>query len=222
PRSTRTIGQAVLNVSELSSPGVADGTLTLHRGEIFGIAGLLGSGRTPLLRTLFGLEAVRSGVVRLGAYVGPFSPALRWRQGMGLLSENRTGEGLALNLSIADNMTLTRLDGLGPAFVVWPAHQDRAAHRWITALAICASGPRQAVSELCGGNKQRVALARHLRADVDVLLLDEPTRGIDVPGQERMYAVVDALVSVRRPGPFGAGDGQAEAGHYVREKKAVL
>ena len=195
PRSPRAIGEPVLEVSELSSTGVADGSLTLHRGEIFGIAGLLGSGRTQLLRTLFGLEAVRRGGVRLGAYVGPFSPARRWRQGMGLLSENRTGEGLALNLSIADNMTLTRLDGLGPAFVVWPSHQDRAARRWLAGLGIRASGPRQAVAQLSGGNQQKVALARLLHHDVDVLLLDEPTRGIDVASKAQIYALVDVRVS---------------------------
>src|SRR5207247_1933284 len=81
PRSTRAPGEAILEVRDLS-PGSA--TFTLHRGEILGIAGLLGAGRTRLLRTLFGLEPVRSGHVRLGAYAGPFSPADRWRQGVGM------------------------------------------------------------------------------------------------------------------------------------------
>jgi ribose transport system ATP-binding protein len=198
PRTARAPGDSILTVADVSSPGLAHDGFTLHRGEIFGIAGLIGSGRTRLLRTLFGLEPVRSGAVRLGAYVGPFSPAVRWRQGMGMLSENRTGEGLALNLNIADNMTLTRLAGLGPAFLVSPSRQDAAAHRWIERLGIRASSPRQAVAQLSGGNQQKVALARLLHHDVDVLLLDEPTRGIDVASKAQIYQLIDELVSSSR------------------------
>ena len=78
-----------------------------------GIAGLVGAGRTELLRALFGLDAVSRGQIRVEAYVGPASPAQRWAQGMGMVSEDRKTEGLALSLSIADNMTLSKLDGLG-------------------------------------------------------------------------------------------------------------
>ncbi len=194
PRGARTAGEAILEVANLS-PGSA--TFTLHRGEIFGIAGLLGAGRTQLLRALFGLERVRNGHVKLAAYSGPFSPADRWRQGVGMLSENRTGEGLALALSVADNMTLTRLKGLGPGFAVLPARQDVAAQRWIGRLGIRAGSPRDAVAHLSGGNQQKVAMARLLYHDVDVLLLDEPTRGIDVASKAQIYELIDELVSGR-------------------------
>src|SRR5216110_254455 len=90
---------------------------------------------------------------------------------------------------------MARRNGLGPAFVVWPSHQDRAARRWLAGLGIRASGPRQAVAQLSGGNQQKVALARLLHHDVDVLLLDEPTRGIDVASKAQVYALVDALVA---------------------------
>jgi ribose transport system ATP-binding protein len=192
PRSARTVGEPVLEVEQL---GPAGATFTLHRGEILGIAGLVGAGRSELLRALFGLEPVRSGRVRLGAYVGPASPARRWDQGAGFLSEDRKEEGLALGLSVGDNLTLTRLTGLGPGPLVFPAQQDRAAARWIEKLGIRASGPRQAVGALSGGNQQKVALARLLHHDVDVLLLDEPTRGIDVGSKAQVYALIDALVS---------------------------
>jgi ribose transport system ATP-binding protein len=192
PRTPRTIGEPIVEVSNLT-PGSA--TFTLHRGEIFGIAGLLGAGRTRLLRTVFGLAPVQSGHVRVGVYTGPASPEERWRQGMGMLSENRTGEGLALNLSLANNLTLSRLEDLGPAFVVLPARQDAAASRWLERLGIRAAGPRQPVAELSGGNQQKVAVARLLHHDVDVLLLDEPTRGIDVSSKAQIYALLDALVS---------------------------
>jgi ribose transport system ATP-binding protein len=191
PRSARTAGDAILDVDDLS-PGSA--TFTLHRGEILGIAGLLGAGRTRLLRTVFGLEPVRSGRVRLAAFSGPSSPADRWRQGLGMLREDRIGEGLAAPMSVADNMTLTRLEGLGPGFLVLPSRQNAAAGRWIGTLGIRGE-PGQAVSYLSGGNQQKVAIARLLHHDVDVLLLDEPTRGIDVASKVQIYQLIDELVA---------------------------
>jgi ribose transport system ATP-binding protein len=117
PRSPRVVGERLLEVADF---GPSRATFTLHRGEVIGIAGLLGAGRTRLLRSLFGLEAVRSGAVRLGAYEGARSPRQSWQYGMGFLSEDRKDEGLAPQLSIAQNLTLTRLDGLGPGPVVLP------------------------------------------------------------------------------------------------------
>jgi ribose transport system ATP-binding protein len=192
PRSVRAPGEAILDLVDLA-PGAA--TLTLHRGEIFGIAGLLGAGRTRLLRTVFGLEPVRSGRISMAAYSGAFSPAARWEQGMGMLSEDRSGEGLAPAMSVADNIMLTRLDGLGPGFVVLPSRQHAAAGTWIDKLGIRARGPWQAVSTLSGGNQQKVAMARLLHHGVDVLLLDEPTRGIDVASKAQIYKLIDELVS---------------------------
>ncbi len=114
---------------------------------------------------------------------------------MGMLSEDRTGEGLATELNVADNMTLTRLGGLGPGFFVSPARQRLAAGKWIGRLGIRASGPAQRVAGLSGGNQQKVALARLLHHDVDVLILDEPTRGIDVASKAEIYKLLDELVS---------------------------
>jgi len=192
PRGARAQGEAVLEID-----GVAPGSapLTLHRGEIVGIAGLLGAGRTRLLRRIFGLEPVKAGRIAVGAYTGPAEPHDRWQQGMGLLSEDRAGEGLAAGLSIADNMTLTRLSPFGPSFTVWPGRQDRAAAGWIDRLAIRCAHPRQTIAELSGGNQQKVAVARLLHHDVDVLILDEPTRGIDVASKAQIYEMIDQLVS---------------------------
>ncbi|MET0555069.1 MAG: sugar ABC transporter ATP-binding protein [Vicinamibacteria bacterium] len=198
PRSPRAAGEVLLEVDGL---GTERATFALRRGEVLGIAGLLGAGRTELLRALFGLEPVRSGRVRLGAFTGPASPARRWREGMGLVSEDRKGEGLAGALAIADNLTLTALDRLGPGPFVVPGRRDAATARWIEALSIRCLGPAQPVSELSGGNQQKVALGRLLHHDVDVLLLDEPTRGIDVGSKEQIYALVDALVSGRSGAP---------------------
>jgi ribose transport system ATP-binding protein len=191
PRGARSIGEPILELDRVV-PGSA--TLTLHRGEILGIAGLLGSGRTRLLRAIFGLEPVTSGAIVVGAYSGPSTPHDRWRQGVGLLSEDRAGEGLALGLSVADNMTLTRLEPFGTSFAVLPSRQLAAASRWIDRLGIRCAGGRQTVAELSGGNQQKVAVARLLHHDVDVLLLDEPTRGIDVASKAQIYALLDEMV----------------------------
>ena len=210
PRSPREPGEVLLELEDLE-PGGA--TMTLRRGEIVGIAGLLGAGRTRLLRTIFGLEPVRKGRIRVGAYVGPASPAARWSQGVGMLSENRAAEGLAAGLSIADNVTMSRLADLGPGFVVLPARQASAAARWIERFGIRTAGPWQAVTELSGGNQQKVALARLLHHDVDLLVLDEPTRGIDVGSKAQIYAVLDALASGRSTArAAAAGTAPANAG----------
>jgi ribose transport system ATP-binding protein len=192
PHTPRQPGEAILEVD-----GIGPGTVafTLHRGEVLGIAGLMGAGRTRLLRTLFGLEPVRTGRIRVGAFSGAASPPERWAQGMGLLSEDRKGEGLALGLPVADNLALSRLAGFGPGPLVLPSRVAQAAQRWIERLGIRTAGPGQAARELSGGNQQKVALARLLHHDVDVLLLDEPTRGIDVASKAQIYGLVDALVA---------------------------
>jgi ribose transport system ATP-binding protein len=194
-RGARTAGEVVVTVEDLT-PGSAP--LALRRGEVVGIAGLLGAGRTRLLRTIFGLEPVTRGRITVGTYSGSSAPHERWRQGMGMLSEDRAGEGLAGGLSIADNMTLTKLAPLGPAFTVWPARQDAAAGRWIDRLGIRCVHARQTVRELSGGNQQKVAVARLLHHEVDVLVLDEPTRGIDVASKAQMYQLVDEFVCDRK------------------------
>jgi ribose transport system ATP-binding protein len=192
PHTARTRGEPILDVAHF---GPASGTLTLHRGEIVGIAGLLGAGRTRFLRGLFGLEPVRTGRVRLAAYSGTAHPHQRWQQGMGFVSEDRKEEGLAAALSVANNMTLSRLEGLGPGPFVLKGRQDRAASTWIERLGIRSRSPRQAVGELSGGNQQKVAMARLLHHDVDVFVLDEPTRGIDVASKAQIYDLIDSLVS---------------------------
>ncbi len=196
PRSVRQAGEVVLEIEDLAGvdkPHSAN--LKLHRGEVLGIAGLVGAGRTELLRSLFGLDPVRRGRIRLGVYTGPASPIRRWMQGAGFLSENRKEEGLATSLSVADNVTLSNLRGFGPLGLVLPTRQHKATRRWIERLGIRCRGPGQPVLSLSGGNQQRVALARLLQHDVDVFLLDEPTRGIDVAAKAMIYRLIDSLAT---------------------------
>ena len=199
PRSPRTPGAVVLEISGVAGRRLPESaSLVLHRGEVLGIAGLVGAGRTELVRAVFGLEPVRRGTVRVAAETGAAAPARRWAQGVGMVSEDRKAEGLALNLSIADNLTLSRLGGLGPAGLVLSGRQAAASQRWIEPLQIKCRNVSQPVAALSGGNQQKVAVARLLHHDVDVLLLDEPTRGIDVGAKARIYALIDELATQGR------------------------
>ncbi len=196
PRSNRESGEAILSLSDVAGNDLPrSASLTLHRGEVLGIAGLVGAGRTELLRSIFGLDPVRKGTVRVGHLDGALSPTKRWRQGVGMVSESRSREGLAMNLSIADNLTLPRLNGLFPLGLVTPGSQHRASLPWMEKTRLKCQGPGQRVGDLSGGNQQKVALARLLHADVDVLLLDEPTRGIDVGSKAQIYELIDLLAT---------------------------
>lgn len=196
PRSDHPRGEVLLEVEDLAGedrPTAA--SFRLRRGEVLGVFGLVGAGRTELLRTIFGLDPVASGRIRVGTYEGAATPVERWRQGAGMLSENRKEEGLALDLSVADNVTLSRLDGFGPGGLVFPRRQEEAAGSWVERLDIRCEGPAQTTRQLSGGNQQKVALARLLQHEVDVLLLDEPTRGVDVAAKAKIYEVIDALAT---------------------------
>jgi len=194
PRSMRAPGEIVLQIERIAGARLpVSASLELRRGEVLGIAGLMGAGRTELLRAVFGLEPVMSGRIKVGGYVGPASPSRRWLQGVGMVSEDRSREGLAVNLTIADNLTMPRLRGLGPFGLVLPRRQHQASRPWIDRLGIRCTSPSQPVDALSGGNQQKVAVARLLFADVDVLLLDEPTRGIDVGSKAHIYRLIDEL-----------------------------
>jgi len=194
PRSLRTPGEVMLSIQNVSGSVKPDAvSLELRRGEVFGIAGLVGAGRTELLRAIYGLDPVRCGEIRVGQYSGVASPCKRLRQGLGQLSEDRKNEGLALSMSIADNITLSRMENLGPKMLVLPSGQERASRPLIQRLGIRCRNPRQKVRELSGGNQQKIAFARMLHHDVDIWLLDEPTRGIDVASKAQIYACIDEL-----------------------------
>jgi ribose transport system ATP-binding protein len=169
-------------------------SLALRRGEILGIAGLVGAGRTELLRAIFGLDPVREGRVRVsGTSDAGASPRDRWRQGVGLLSEDRAREGLALGLSIADNLTLSRPAArLG---IVSRTDRDQATRALADRLSLRFRDCAQPVGELSGGNQQKIALARLLHHNVDVLLFDEPTRGIDVGAKADIYQLMGELAA---------------------------
>ena len=196
PRSVRTPGAVVLALDALAGSKLpSSASLELRRGEVLGIAGLLGSGRSELLRAIFGLDAVKQGTLRVKAVLGPASPARRLTQGLGLLSEDRKGEGLAESLSLGDNLTLSKLESLGSYGLVSPRKRDQITRSYIERLGIRARGPEQLARDLSGGNQQKICFARLLHHDLDVLLLDEPTRGVDVGSRADLYRIIDELAA---------------------------
>lgn len=196
PRTGRTPGETLLSVRQVAGEAKpVSASLELRRGEVVGIAGIVGAGRTELLRILMGLDPIAGGAVRVGDMDGWRPPDVRWRQGVGVVCEDRKQEGLALELSIAENITLPKLRGLAPAGFVTPRGEDRASRPLMKALSIKCTSSRQAVGALSGGNQQKVAIARLLHADVDLLLLDEPTRGIDVGSKAEICRLIDQLAA---------------------------
>jgi len=187
-------GDVIFAVHDVAAPPLLkQASFELRRGEVLGIAGLMGSGRSELLRALYGLDPRASGRIVLAGRtvaVSGASPARRLAQGFGYLSEDRGSEGLALQLSVADNLTATRFSACSPGWGWLDLDRQRAAAReWIDTLHIRAA-PAQPVRALSGGNQQKVVIGRLLHQDAAVLLLDEPTRGIDVGSRAQIYEAI--------------------------------
>jgi ribose transport system ATP-binding protein len=192
-RDPQARSDVALDVKDLVAPPVVrNASFTLRRGEILGIAGLMGSGRTEMVRALFGLAPVSAGIVKIAALETSTTdaPSQRIAQRVGYLSEDRKGEGLALPMSVADNLTMTGFASCARRGWLSLAKQRSQARRWIGNLGIKAGGPDQVVQTLSGGNQQKVALGRLLVQDADVLLLDEPTRGVDIGSKAQIYEVI--------------------------------
>ncbi len=196
PTVAHTPGKEILSVDGISGvKSPRDVSLRLRRGEILGIAGLVGAGRTELLRCIFALDPVRRGELRVASYCPRANPRARIRAGLGLVSEDRKGEGLAQERSIADNLTLSGLSHYSRAGWLALGRREKAVRDWMQQLEIKAAAPDQAVKELSGGNQQKVAIARVLHQGADIVLLDEPTRGIDVGTKAEIYRRMGQLAA---------------------------
>ena len=171
-------------------------TFTLREGEVLGLFGLMGSGRTELARILFGLEGFDRGEIRIGdKTAGRHSPRQGIRDGLAFITENRREEGLLMNISIAENMALVAL----PKFAVTPLgliEKDRlsaAAAEAAQRLSIKTASVAQPAKSLSGGNQQKVVIAKWLMSDPSIFIMDEPTRGIDVAAKHEIYSIIDRL-----------------------------
>ncbi len=169
----------------------------VRRGEILGFAGLMGAGRTEVARAVFGADLPDAGTVRLGDETLQIrSPRDAIRHGIAYLSEDRKGHGLALNMTVAHNVSLANMAGVANALGFIRFGQEAAvAQRYIDSLAIRTPSVRQAVRLLSGGNQQKVVIAKWLFRDSSVLFFDEPTRGIDVGAKFAIYQLLDELAA---------------------------
>ncbi|MBG6897884.1 sugar ABC transporter ATP-binding protein [Pseudomonas aeruginosa] len=194
PRQT---GAPLLRVERLSRRGkVHEVSFEVRAGEIFGISGLIGSGRTELLRLIYGADRADGGQVLLGdppQRLSLRSPADSVRQGVALITEDRKGEGLLLDQSISANRALGNLPALARHGVIDRRREEALARRQVEALRVRCADTAQAVGELSGGNQQKVVIGRWLERDCQVLLFDEPTRGIDVGAKFDIYALLAEL-----------------------------
>ena len=195
PKRKAPLGEEVLRVEGLSRRGhLRDIRFSVRRGEVVGLAGLLGSGRTELARAIFGADRPDSGhVVIKGRPARIRSPKDAIRIGVGYLSEDRKRHGLVLVLSVRDNINLPSTDRLSRLGVLKTGAEESLADRFIRELRIKTPGNRQRVMYLSGGNQQKVVLAKWLACQSDLLIFDEPTRGIDVAAKVEIYELMNRL-----------------------------
>jgi ribose transport system ATP-binding protein len=188
-------GEALLEVEGLNVKNkLSDIRLTVRAGEIVGLAGLVGAGRTELCQALFGMDRVASGAVRVcGRPVSIRSALDAVNAGLALVTEDRQLTGLALRLPIAQNVTLANVPAISHFGILDLVQQNRAAADYIGRLRIRCSSPKQLVGRLSGGNQQKVVIAKWLFRHSRVFLFDEPTRGIDVGAKAEVFALMDEL-----------------------------
>ncbi len=196
PKRAVRIGEVVLEVQDLVCRGMPEPiSLTVRSGEILGVAGLMGSGRTELARAIFGADPTDRGTIRVAGRTLPgHDPTASISAGLGFLTEDRKQQGLVLQRSVTENITLTILDDVSRLGVLDLLAEHDRARDLIETLKIRAASLDQEVSHLSGGNQQKVVLARWLAAHCRVLVFDEPTRGIDVGAKAEIYELIGDLV----------------------------
>ncbi|MBC8446865.1 MAG: sugar ABC transporter ATP-binding protein [Chloroflexi bacterium] len=189
------VGEVKLSVRHLSRKGVLhDVSFDLRAGEVLGIAGLLGSGRTDLVRAIFGLDSIDSGEIRVnGNVLSNPSPITMKALGVGLTPEDRKRQGLVLPFTLQDNLTLASLARVSISGVLQRLRERALAQEMVDSLDIKTPGLRAPTITLSGGNQQKVVIGNWLNTQPDVLLMDEPTRGIDIHAKEQIFRLVREL-----------------------------
>jgi rhamnose transport system ATP-binding protein len=195
PKGESEIGDVVLEVRQLTQTGgFADVSFQLRRGEILGFAGLVGAGRTEVARVLFGIDRAESGEIWLkGKQVRIHSPQQAMAYGIAYVPEDRHQQGLVMNFSIVSNITLAILQQVSRLGLLDPRREQHIAGEYSSQMRIRSSGVEQVVSALSGGNQQKVVLGKWLATNPSVLILDEPTRGIDVGAKSEVHRIISDL-----------------------------
>ncbi|WP_205650507.1 sugar ABC transporter ATP-binding protein [Actinoplanes solisilvae] len=193
-----TTGAPLLRAEALSRrPVLDDVSVDVHAGEVVGLAGLLGSGRTETAKAVFGVDPLDSGSIRIGGRrARRWSPAAAIRAGLGMVPEDRKAEGVIADLSVRDNIVLAALPRITVGGFLSKRRQAALVDTFVKRLQIKISHPGQKVRELSGGNQQKVLLARMLCLHPKVLILDEPTRGIDIGAKAEIQALIDELAGL--------------------------
>lgn len=209
-------GEVRLEVNQLSGSGVHNVSFTLRAGEILGISGLMGAGRTELMKVLYGALPKESGEVRLnGKTISNDCPQDGLNNGIVYISENRKGDGLILGMSVKENMSLTALDHFSKVGRIRHDSEQLAVDDFILMFNIKTPSRDQQIGLLSGGNQQKVAIAKGLMTRPNVLILDEPTRGVDVGAKKEIYQLINKfkqdglsiiIVSSEMPEVLGMSD----------------
>lgn len=197
PKVPAPIGDAILEVQGLSRRNVLqDINLTVRKGEVLGVAGLVGSGRTELARAIFGADRFDAGQILLdGKPVRVRSPQDAIRLGIGLVTEDRKAQGLVLGMAVRENVTLANLAAISRFNFIMAGRERGIAQGYVSDLGIRTPSIEQTVQNLSGGNQQKVVLAKWLFTDSRVLIFDEPTRGIDVGAKTEIYQLINDLAA---------------------------
>ena len=196
PEEERSAEEPLLRVRGLRPPGGAEVDLDVHAGEILGIAGLLGAGRTELLRAIFGADKPEAGTVAVqGKTVPPGRPRDAVRAGIGLLTEDRKELGLLPELTIRENVSVASLGGIARRGLLSRRRESERVDKVLDGLRLRAGSYDAPVSTLSGGNQQKVLVARWLVTEVRVVLFDEPTKGVDVGAKAELYTLIRDLAS---------------------------
>lgn len=196
PKQDAEITEPVLEVRNLSSNnGVRGVSFTLHKGEIVGLAGLVGAGRTEVARAICGIDRVTNGEIRIdGKRVHIHSPADAVRHGIGWIPEDRKQHGLLLRMTVAQNTTMAILRRISNALAFMNTKEEKAVTtHYVNTLSIATPSVNQIVNNLSGGNQQKVVLAKWLSSNPKILIMDEPTRGIDVGAKAEFHALMSHL-----------------------------
>jgi ribose transport system ATP-binding protein len=191
-----TPGKLLLEVRGLAAAsGISDIDLDVRAGEIVGLCGLVGSGRTEVVRAIFGADKVTAGEIIFDGQQTSGGPDQAARRGIALIPENRKSEGLAPLRSVADNLVVSALRKLFPSHLFDPRRAQRVADGLVKQLRIATPTSRQMVDLLSGGNQQKVVIGKWLATGAKLFIFDEPTRGIDVGAKSEIFALIDRLVA---------------------------
>lgn len=194
PDKTAKIGEVAFEVSHLSGNDFEDVSFQVRKGEILGFSGLMGAGRTEVMRAIFGIDALKSGQIKIdGQEVSIANPVQAIEKGIGFLTENRKDEGLILDFSIKDNMTLPSTRDFSKHGFFDDKTSTEFVNQLIERLRVKSGTPKLPVGNLSGGNQQKVVLAKWIGIAPKILILDEPTRGVDVGAKREIYQLMNEL-----------------------------